>query len=473
MIHRLTKPSSFPDQVYLHTLPNKFQRDPFMLIQPTLPKQILFIWRIHFSIISIISLAWGLSAPHGFLVSHPLFWCNTVIPLIIFIFCMISIYAIQKCKTHLFLIIVSSFLVGGFTSLFAAQYLFPETIRPRISLPALIYLFLLTSSLGKNLLNKSIWIMCAPLNLAMIIISFTVIYSQAGRDAQTTPLNSALPTMHKLKPIKQTIHQLEPHITANLKTTEFILKHRQATLSIEPLLKFISTSPDRCWTVLAPTKQSIQLSTQTYINDSFPQILRTLYNQSDKTKHILDCHSIQNNLVINAFSLIENDIYSHLNSFCDFTFTSPGKLFISFSPCPKQKIEITQSDYPIGRPARFAYLNEQGLFKVVEATSAEKGPFKTLAEAPIPVDQPFTFSLYADDNLLFIIEMNDCLQQASTQLSPCAGWGIPENAIEFSLAYQQAYIYTTLSGTSIGRGFQSVGHRSGTYRNQLKIVLVP
>jgi hypothetical protein len=307
----------------------------------------------------------------------------------------------------------------------------------------------------------------------MVIIVITIVYSQVGRNSQTKPLHSTLPVIDNLKPIKETIYQLESHLVANLNTAELTLQHRQATLNIEPFLRFISTSPDRGWIILAPKTQSRPLTSKVYVNDIAPGKLKTFYHQAERLNHILDCQSTKNSLLITAFTILEKDIYSHLNRFCDFTFASPDKLYISFSPCPNQKIEITPSDYPIGRPTRFAYLNEQGLFKVVEATSAEKGPFRTLAKGSIQIDQPFTISLYSNDNVLFTIEMNDWVKQASTQLSPTAGWGVPENAIEFNLAYQQAYIYTTLAGTSVGRGFQSVGHTSGTYRNQMKITLIP
>jgi hypothetical protein len=40
---------------------------------------------------------------------------------------------------------------------------------------------------------------------------------------------------------------------------------------------------------------------------------------------------------------------------------------------------VTRFDYPIGRPARFAFVERDRTFRVVEASTGEKGPFRTLA----------------------------------------------------------------------------------------------
>ena len=63
----------------------------------------------------------------------------------------------------------------------------------------------------------------------------------------------------------------------------------------------------------------------------------------------------------------------------------------------------------------------------------------------------------------------------ATQLSPTAGWGVPVNAIEFSLSpYDHsptgpASIFITLAATSVGRGWDCVGHSAGAYRNRITI----
>ena len=69
------------------------------------------------------------------------------------------------------------------------------------------------------------------------------------------------------------------------------------------------------------------------------------------------------------------------------------------------------------------------------------------------------------------ISLVDWSSQVDTTLSPTAGWGVPVNAIEFSLVGDEpsspASIFVTLAATSVGRGWDCVGHNPGTYRNRI------
>lgn len=44
---------------------------------------------------------------------------------------------------------------------------------------------------------------------------------------------------------------------------------------------------------------------------------------------------------------------------------------------------MQEAGYPLGKPARMAYLDESGRLTVVEASNAEKGPFRSLAEGEL------------------------------------------------------------------------------------------
>ena len=75
------------------------------------------------------------------------------------------------------------------------------------------------------------------------------------------------------------------------------------------------------------------------------------------------------------------------------------------------------------------------------------------------------------------ISLADWSAQADTTLSPTAGWGVPVNAIEFSLVSDEpsspASIFVTLAATSVGRGWDCVGHNPGNYRNRILLEAVP
>jgi hypothetical protein len=178
-------------------------------------------------------------------------------------------------------------------------------------------------------------------------------------------------------------------------------------------------------------------------------------------------------LVIEAGSRLSEPIYSHLNTYTLVLVVGHSRLFLAFSPCPNERVEVFPADYPIGRPARAAYLGADQVFRVIEASSAEKGPFRELAHGPLRRGEPLAVELYDGERRAGRITWLDWSAQVDTGLSPTAGWGLPTNAVEFRLEGDQpddvAAIYLTLAGTSWGRGWDSVGHGPGTYLNRMRV----
>jgi len=200
------------------------------------------------------------------------------------------------------------------------------------------------------------------------------------------------------------------------------------------------------------------------------------YEDDGRSRLQVSAADNEKNVRIEALSHLPYAVYSHLNSFCRLRIFGSGSLALSFSPCP-DVVEIKPSDYPAGRPARLAYLDVEDVFRVVEAHSGEKGPFRILTEGVLRANDPLRITVHMDGQSACRITLRDWARQASRQLSPTAGWGLPENAIEFSLysggASSEAGIFVTLAGTSVGRGWDSVGHAAGTYRNAMTIEPAP
>ena len=67
--------------------------------------------------------------------------------------------------------------------------------------------------------------------------------------------------------------------------------------------------------------------------------------------------------------------------------------------------------------------------------------------------------------------------RSSDGMSRSSGVRWCRNAIEFSLGDDRptspASVFVTLAGTSVGRGWDSVGHAAGTYRNRMTIEFDP
>jgi len=245
------------------------------------------------------------------------------------------------------------------------------------------------------------------------------------------------------------------------------------SVEIKSLLTFISRSPDGCSTILAPLNlregPGLHLRTSQRDEDHVRMWYRADYDASLSIEPGPEAGPI----VLESFADLPAPIFSHLNSYCDLDVLGHKRLALSFSPCPEAIIEVLPADYPTGRPLRLAYLDSHDRFHVVEAASGEKGPFRELASGPLPRLDPLGITIHDQGKPVATVTLDDWASQAGTAPSPTAGWGVPVNAIEFSLSGDAptsvASIYFTLAGTSVGRGWDSVGHSKGTYRNRIKV----
>ncbi len=248
------------------------------------------------------------------------------------------------------------------------------------------------------------------------------------------------------------------------------------TISIQPLLRFLDRSPDGAPTVLVPAVERAGAEARMRRVEAFedgsyrlsyifpgqgPGSLRAAFEPGTDA------------IVLEAAARLDRPVFSHLNAYCDVEVRGHRRLSLEFSPCPGTLVEVRRQDYPFGRPARFAFVSADRAFRVVEATSGEKGPFRTLARGRLEPSQPLAITLHDEDQPIARLTLGDFAGQADTTLSPTAGWGVPVNAIEFSLADDSpsspASIFITLAGTSVGRGWDCVAHCEGTYRNRLRI----
>lgn len=245
---------------------------------------------------------------------------------------------------------------------------------------------------------------------------------------------------------------------------------------VEPRIEFISRSPDRFWTVFAP----LQWRGDSPVRRLERADRELAVDYSDEGSLRVRATSDQS-AAIDARTALQVPVFSHLNSFTRVSITGHRRLGLRFSPCPEVVVEVIHFDYPFGAPARFAYLDAGGTFRVVQASDAEKGPFTTLGEGPLARGEPLSVVLVEEGESppreLATIVFRDWSRQLSTELSPTAGWGLPQNAFEFGLASNApssaAYLTLTLAGTSVGRGWDSVGHAAGSYTNRMEIRLPP
>jgi hypothetical protein len=298
--------------------------------------------------------------------------------------------------------------------------------------------------------------------------------SQRGDDPTTRPLDvsleridaSASDTSHPVVRLSETL-RLQPNGGVVYVTCG------ELHLDVEPLLTFISRSPDRCWTLLAPRHERAGPPRRVIANHVTDDAAVVRYADDGQSRLLVARPADPRVTEIEALSRFDAPVYSHLNAYCTITSMGHRRLELSFSPCPDARVEVTPFDYPFGRPVRFAYLDARDTFRVVEARSAEKGPFRTLASGTLKRGDPLTITLHDRGQPAARVTLDDWSAQVSTALSPTAGYGVPQNAITFMLSgaspASPAFISFELAGTGIGRGYDSVGHAAGVYRNRLRI----
>lgn len=421
--------------------------------------------------------AWWYVSPKGFSMGHPRFWSNSIIPIIIISASLICWIGVFRSYRSLLSVLMPSYPAATLSFIVAGMVLYPVSMRLIFLIPLLCWLAVLVILtffiIKRNSIKKPLWIPTAFLAGLSMLMGAVLPWSQQSCEASTKPLNQEkiLNSNLPLNP-SQSPFQLSSHVTVFPRYAEIMINDLNTQLQISPLLTFYSCSPDRCWILLSPRQERIGTK------HIFQGIRRTqdelFLEYNDTGRSTLEISSPDNERYVELDVSCEllNPVYSHLNTFTEFTVKGKGKLFVSFSPCPDKRIEVTAFDYPFGRPSRLAYLDESGMFRVVQAKSAEKGPFTTLAEGECKEGEPLELTLYDGNNPIYRIIFEDWTTQSSKQLSPTAGWGLPENAIAFSLDGEnlsKATFYITLASTSTGRGFDSVGHNAGVYRNRMRI----
>jgi hypothetical protein len=248
-----------------------------------------------------------------------------------------------------------------------------------------------------------------------------------------------------------------------------VIRRDKLVLNVQPLLSFSDRSPDRCWVALAPVGTS-KPTTRTFAGKARDGARWSLFYKDEDASE-LDVAMRDGAVQLDARSRLAQAVFAHTNSFTELTLQGQQKLTVSFSPAPQQRIELA----PATAAARFAYVDASETFHVMQASTRQRGPFTEIASGPLRRGAPLVLTIYDGDKPAFTVTLEDWAAQASTQLSPTAGSGIPVNAIELlrggDADSAPGLISFSLAATNIGRGTQSVGHAAGVYRNRVTIAL--
>lgn len=413
--------------------------------------------------------AWCL-LPHGFEWDHPRFWTNQVLPFAIggaSAACVFGVWRGRPQLAALTIAVLASIPVGMAAGWVTA---FPVTGKLLALVSAVGAVLLCACALAS--LRRAHGI-ARPISIGAVvglIVGVALPWSQRGADARTHPAETVRPLEHPAT--GTTVAALAPWLHVSPAAGALSLEVGSIRIELDPILTFMSRSPDRGWTVLADAQQRTA-PPRRYAGTSGDATTNTYYYAGDEPAVLRVSAPSDDVLRVEAETVLPTAVYSHLNSFCALQVRGHRHLFLAFSPIPAQRIEVTYSEYPVGRPSRFAFVDAASELHVVEAETGEKGPFTELARGPLPAGASLGITLFDEQQRIAEIELSDFASQASTQPSPTAGWGVPENAIEFSLTADRpdamAFVSMTLAGTSVGRGWDSVGHAPGLYRDRIDI----
>jgi hypothetical protein len=412
--------------------------------------------------------------PGGFPPAHPRFWANRVAPVAVLTVVALAVATARRRRFDLLRPILLAFPAAWAGAALAARVVFPISFARLLALPLfgavlMVVVAFLTFRRGATAPSWPMWVVAA----VAALIGAGLPLTQCAPDPDTRPLDAPMPEAVVGALGEMAVGISVPGIRVHPGDASPTVRAGTLGLAVHPVLRFLSRSPDGCWTILAPPR----------LRDGPDLVLRSDLREGDRLafRYRADYEAMLSvapdpegrTVLLEAMARLPRPVFSHLNSFCDLEVWGHRRLALSFSPCPGTLIEVRPADYPAGRPLRLAYLDARGGFHVVEATSGEKGPFRELAVGRLARSEPLAITLHDRGVAQARVVLEDWSAQAGTSPSPTAGWGVPVNAIEFRLEGEEpgssAGIYLTLAGTSVGRGWDSVGHGAGTYRNRMRI----
>lgn len=417
---------------------------------------------------------WWWLMPAGYPVRSVPFWTNEVAPLLLLAWVAAAFMAAQNGQTVLYRLMLLGFPAGWLAAAIAGKVAFATSAR-FLWLAPVAGALAMSAAVARSLwhLRSRSWRAAIAIVAVAAIGGAALPLSQKAPLPSTRPLNQSPPefTFQSRSALPET-RTIGKGVMVHGGDGSLTVRAGRMTVFVHPVLTFLSRSPDGCWTLFASRADR---EPQPFRLDGLGEEGGTLgFAYRGLGPATLFVHDRRDGAIgLEAFTELVAPIYSHLNAFCDLEFSGHQRLQLGFSPCPALRADVLPFDYPFGRPARVAYLDGSGTFHVAEATSGEKGPFHDLGMGPMERSAPLTITVYDEGQPVLRVTWDDWAAQASTALSPTAGWGLPVNAIEFSLSADSprsmASLFMTLAGTSVGRGWHSVGHAPGTYRNRMRI----
>lgn len=437
-----------------------------------LPSWLARLWALTWAGHALAALAWWVLMPAGFPIAHPLFWANQVLPPLALAVSLAGLAALRLSRPVLLTSLAAGPCAAWAGAACVAGALFPSSATRLVPLLAGPALLLLALTLRLWRCRAGRLLPAATLLLAGLLGGTLMTAAQRGGDPDTRPLNDPLPPMSDSAGPRPWDVCLAPHLTVADHAGRVDLRCGGLQLHVRPLLALHRLSPDRCWTLFAPPDRREAPARRLTAWRRSPSGLHLRYDPGPSTLHVRPGRGAEETL-IEAHCQLDAPVYSHLNPWCELSVRGEEPLSLAFSPCPQERFRVEPFGDFLGGRLRLACREAGGMFRVVEASWNDKGPFRTLATGRLARGEPLEIVLFEGDRPACRLRFDDWSAQAGTALSPTAGYRLPVNAVEFSRYRADppgaCTLVLSLAATTVGRGRASVGHAAGTYRNRLSI----
>ena len=425
------------------------------------------VWLLVFASHAALAAIWWWLMPGGFPSWAPQYWFNQVLPLVVLAVIVAALFAPKALRTALAPAIQLAFPVFWMVFAVSLRLTFPDSIG-----------FLWNLLFAGGFVLAVLWVrqyrftvphawLLPCFALPALWMGWVLPGSQRAEDPATHPAEQALPELPSNTSAPAFI-KLSKDAQVHPSDGRTVIRRDQLVLTVQPLLSIANRSPDRCWTELALPEDSRATSRKLAATMRDGQRWKLLFRDEDQS--LLEIVAAREGAIeIDARSRLAQPVFSHVSQSTSVTIRGHKKLSVSFSPIPGKRIEVPG---PM-EAARFAYVDATGTFHVAQASSQDHGPYTELGVGPLKSGEPLVLTLHDGETAAFRISLADWAAQASTQLSPAAGWGVPANAIELVRAGDPeeapAEILFSLASSHIGRGSPSVGMAAGVYRNRITV----
>ncbi len=362
------------------------------------------LWRLFWLSVLVAHIlaaaGWWTLQPGGFRTEHPRFWSNRAAPLAVLGLALATLKALSQERMSALRLLLPAWPAAWAAAAVSAQLVFP------ISFAGLWYVPM-GGAAAMGLAAIPPWrhsharagAAAMVMALGAAAVASALIWTQRVPGAATHPLNlplAALATPSSHASPAPGAFRLGTGVMVQTSDGSIAVSLQPLTFTVQPLLSFLSQSPDGCPTVFVP--ESVRdgalprLRNWVRAGERSCALRYDLRGQGPATLAVTAMAG-QSAVAVEAMTRLVRPIFSHLNSFCDFEVRGHRRLALEFSPCPGVPIDVQPFDYPAGRPVRFAFVTADRTFRVVEASSGEKGPFRALARGRLASGQELAIAI--------------------------------------------------------------------------------